>query len=204
MVDIVFRSEEYAIFEDIPRFKGMGAAGIGGERINDLAISPGPEAFRILRFWDGQIDANLGVPFGMQSRRTILPGFGIVADSIIQGIEHTAGFVEIAYEHIVAVLQSESSYLSVGKFRLGQQAPIAGGFGQFRRRAAGEHVLIVAADVGDGIVTAIVTANHIAGLGHIPGAVRGTLIDPSAFLLMASVFVSSVFSASVSSGTSMS
>lgn len=120
MVDIVFRSEEYAIFEDIPRFKGMGAAGIGGERINDLAISPGPEAFRILRFWDGQIDANLGVPAGMQDRGTILPGLGVVADGVIQSIEHSAGFIEVADEQIIAALQMEPSHFCAGKLRLRQ------------------------------------------------------------------------------------
>ena len=72
----------------------------------------------------------------------------------------------------------EPSYLRIRKFRLRQKAPVAGGFGQFRQRAAGEHVLIVAADVGDGIVTTIVTADHISGLGHILGTVRGNIDRP--------------------------
>lgn len=84
----------------------------------------------------------------MQCRSTILPGFGVVADSIIQGVEHTTGFVEIAHEHIVAVFQPEPSYLCIGKFRLRKNAPIAGWLREFGQWPAGEHVLVVAPDVG--------------------------------------------------------
>ena len=65
MIDIVFRSEEHAVFVDVPRFKRMGTTGIGVKRIDDLALSPRPEALRILSIRDGQIDADFRIATGM-------------------------------------------------------------------------------------------------------------------------------------------
>ena len=72
------------------------------------------------------------------------------------------------------------SDLCIRQLRLGQQAPVTSRLGQFGQRAAGKHIGIVAANIGDGVVGAIIAADHIASLRHIAGAVRrdidGTIV----------------------------
>ena len=68
----------------------------------------------------------------------------------------------------------EVTRLCFRHFRLGQLAPVTGRRGQLSQRCAGEGVFIPARNILDGVVRAIVAADHIAHLGDIPGYLCGS------------------------------
>ena len=145
------------------------------EHLWDCILPPGPEgsADHVLR--ERQVDVYPRCPVSPHPWTAALHDPLVLAHGVVEAVEHSAGLVQVADEEVVSVGIVEPSDLGLGQLRLVELAPVAGGFRKRARRSAREVVLVVPADIRDGVIGAIISADHITRLRDVSAAILGDI-----------------------------
>ena len=113
------------------------------------------------------MDVYPGGSIPSHSRAAALHDPLILSHGVVETVEHSACFIQVADENVISVRIVEPPDFRFRQLRLVELAPVAGGFWKRTYRAVREVILVVPAYVRDGVVGPVITADHIACLGDV-------------------------------------
>ena len=171
-MNLIFSVKIYTILVNIPSLHRVSSRWHGIEQINDFTRSPGPKHLIGEIVWNAQVNVNRENPLGIQLRGTVFPCRRVIANGVVEGVEHSPCLIEIADTKMIAGFILPVPHLHFRKFRLREQTPVTGRLWQGTDWAGGKHTLVPPAYIGNGIIGAVVTADHISSLWNIAGPIR--------------------------------
>ena len=107
--NFIFRSLEDAVHVDVPAVQVVISTGAGGQHIRHLFRPPGPEAGDGTALRHSHMDVYPGRTVFAGDGLAVLPGGGMRAHGVVEGVEHPAGFVQVADEQEIITLHGEMS-----------------------------------------------------------------------------------------------